>query len=138
MPDNVESRAGTAPSRQPGAEDRIELRGLRFWAAHGALPEEALRPQPFEVDLDLLVDLRPSGRSDRLSETVDYAELCEAVRSVMEGPHVGLLEHLAEEVADNVLAAAGTQALAVVVSVRKLRPPVPFEMASAGVRLTRP
>lgn len=86
MPDNVESRAGTAPSRQPGAEDRIELRGLRFWAAHGALPEEALRPQPFEVDLDLLVDLRPSGRSDRLSETVDYAELCEAVRSVMEGP----------------------------------------------------
>ena len=52
--------------------------------------------------------------------------------------HVSLLEHLAEEVADNVLAAAGTQALAVVVSVRKLRPPVPFEMASAGVRLTRP
>jgi dihydroneopterin aldolase len=138
VPDNVESRAGISPSRPPAGEDRIELRGLRFSAAHGALPEEALEPQPFEVDLDLLVDLRPSGRSDRLSETVDYAELCEAVRSVMEGPHVSLLEHLAEEVAGKVLAAAGAQALAVVVSVRKLRPPVPVEIASAGVRLTRP
>jgi dihydroneopterin aldolase len=118
--------------------DRIELRGLRFVAAHGALPEEAVRPQPFEVDLDLLVDLRDAGRSDDLAATVDYGQLCEAVRSVMEGPHASLLEHLAEQVAGRALAVAGQRAAGVIVTVRKLRPPVPFEMASAAVRITRP
>jgi dihydroneopterin aldolase len=111
---------------------------LRFVAAHGALPEEAVRQQPFEVDLDLVVDLRRAGCSDELGETVDYGQLCEAVRSVMEGPHAALLEHLAEEVASKALAVAAGRASGVVVTVRKLRPPVPFDMASAAVRITRP
>jgi dihydroneopterin aldolase len=119
-------------------EDRLELRGLRFVAVHGALPEEAVRAQPFEVDLDLLVDLRAPGHSDDLAESVDYGELCEAVRSVMEGPHVRLLERLAEEIATRALAVAAGRATGVVVTVRKLRPPVPFDLASAAVRITRP
>ena len=53
-----------------------------------------------------------AGRSDALAETVDYGALCEAVRSVMEGPHASLLEHLAEEVADRALAVAAGQRVA--------------------------
>ena len=123
----------------PGAwRDSIELRGLRFVGTHGALPEEAVRPQPFEVDLELIADLREAGRSDALEATVDYGELCEAVRTVIEGDHVTLLEHLAEAVADRALAVAGERAIGVVVSVRKLRPPVPVALASAAVRICRP
>ncbi len=95
MPDAVQDAAGreragpgghVSPlTRSIATEDRLELRGLRFVAAHGALPEEAVRAQPFEVDLDLFVDLRAAGHSDDLAESVDYGELCEAVRSVMEG-----------------------------------------------------
>ena len=80
---------------------------------HGALPEEALRPQPFEVDLELLVDLRPAGRTDELAATIDYAELCEAARAVIEGPHALLLEHLAEKVAERALAVAHGRAAVV-------------------------
>jgi dihydroneopterin aldolase len=105
---------------------------------HGALPEEALRPQPFEVDLELLVDLRPAGRTDELAATIDYAELCEAARAVIEGPHALLLEHLAEKVAERALAVAHGRAQGVVVTVRKLRPPVPVELATAAVRVHRP
>jgi dihydroneopterin aldolase len=126
------------PPRPSSAQDRIEVRGLRFVVAHGALPEEALQPQPFEVDLDVLVDLRRAGHSDELGDTVDYGRLCEAVRSVMEGPHVALLEHLAEEVAEKALDLTAGRAAGVVVTVRKLRPPVPFDIASAAVRITRP
>jgi FolB domain-containing protein len=97
--------------------DSIELRGLRFVGTHGALPEEVVRPQPFEVDLELIADLREAGRSDALEATVDYGELCEAVRTVIEGDHATLLEH---------------------VTVRKLRPPVPVALASAAVRICRP
>jgi dihydroneopterin aldolase len=105
---------------------------------HGALPEEARRPQPFVVDLELLVDLRPAGRTDELAATVDYAELCEAARAVIEGPHALLLEHLAEQVAQRALDVAHGRAQGVVVTVRKLRPPVPVELATAAVRVHRP
>jgi dihydroneopterin aldolase len=97
-----------------------------------------VRAQPFEVDLSLLADLRPAGRSDDLSETVDYSEICAAVKAVIEGPHANLIEHLAEEIADRALAIAGRRAVGVVVTVRKVRPPVPVDLASAAVRICRP
>ncbi|MGH9106612.1 MAG: dihydroneopterin aldolase, partial [Acidimicrobiales bacterium] len=120
-----------------GTGDRIELRGLRFLGCHGALPWEAGAAQPFEVDLDILADLSQAGLSDELGATVDYGRLCEAVRSVIEGPHVQLLEHLAEQVAERALSVAGARARGAVVVVRKLRPPVPFQLRSAGVRICR-
>jgi dihydroneopterin aldolase len=118
--------------------DCIELRGLRFVGAHGALAEELRRAQPFEVDLELFADLRQAGRTDELSATIDYGKLCQAVKAVIEGPHVNLLEHLAEEVADRVLTISGDLAIGVAVTVRKLRPPVPVDLASAAVRICRP
>jgi dihydroneopterin aldolase len=133
---NQAPRPGLAPGWE-STPDRIELRGLRFSGTHGALAVEAESPQPFEVDLDLFADLSAAGRSDDLRATVDYGRLCEVVRSVIEGAHITLLERLAEQVAEGVLAIAGPLAQGVAVSVRKLRPPVPVEMASAGVRIVR-
>ena len=140
--------------------DTIELRGLRGLGRHGVLEEERLRAQPFEVDLDLEVDLRPAGRSDDLRDTVDYGAVTESVLAIIEGEHCDLLEHLAERIAIAALAtgaaptapAAGTAPLAlttgaaptagsaptaVTVWLRKLRPPVAADMASAGVRIHR-
>jgi dihydroneopterin aldolase len=118
--------------------DRIELRGLRAVGAHGALPEERDRPQPFEVDLDIEADLRPAGSSDTLADTVDYGAVAGAAAGVVAGPHADLMEHLAERIATAVLATAGPQARSVTVTVRKLRPPVAQDLASAAVRITRP
>jgi dihydroneopterin aldolase len=136
----LEQEGGRSGSGERGARrpDRILLEGLRFFGTHGALPEEAERPQPFEVDLELLLDLRPAGRSDDIAATVDYAGLCEAARAVVEGPSVLLVERLAQLVAERALAVAGDRAEGVVVTVRKLRPPVPVELAAAGVRVYRP
>jgi dihydroneopterin aldolase len=118
--------------------DRIELRGLRAVATHGALPEERERAQPFEVDLDIEADLRGPGRSDLLGETIDYGAVTEAVVAVLMGSHANLLEHLAERIAAAALEVAGSAAARVTVTVRKLRPPVPADLASASVRITRP
>ena len=122
---------------QGSPPDRIQLRGLRAFVAHGVLPEEHGRPQPFEVDLDLEMDLRPAGRSDALADTVDYGAVTAAVAAVLDGPHVDLLEHLAERIAAAVLASGAPHTTAVTVSVRKTRPPVPFDLASAGVTIHR-
>jgi dihydroneopterin aldolase len=118
--------------------DRIELRGLRAVGTHGASPEERKTPQPFEVDVTIHADLARPGRSDRLNDTIDYSVLVEAVAAEVTGPHAELLEHLADRIATTVLERAGARAESVTVTVRKLRPPVPFDLASAAVTITRP
>ncbi|MDQ3384997.1 MAG: dihydroneopterin aldolase [Actinomycetota bacterium] len=102
----------------------------------GALPEEAERDQPLEVDLDVELDLSLAGASDDLADTVDYGALCTTVAKVVGAGHVTLLEHLAARLADAVLA-ADPRISATTVWLRKLRPPVPEDLATSGVRLTR-
>ena len=116
--------------------DRIELRGLRVMGVHGALPEEGERAQPFEVDLDVDADLRTAGLSDHLADTLDYGALAATVATVIGGARVRLLERLAEKIAQEV--GTDPRVLAVTVAVRKLRPPLPLDVASAGVRIRRP
>ena len=138
--------------------DLIELRGLRVTGIHGLLPEERERAQPFEVDVDLEVDMRAAGRSDALSDTVDYGAVTAAVAAEVAGPPSDLLEHLAHRIAAAALSAAaagtvgagaaaageagapegpGPAVTGVTVAIRKLRPPVPHDLASAGVRIRR-
>jgi dihydroneopterin aldolase len=118
------------------AADRIELRGLRAVGTHGALPEEQWRAQPFEVDLDLEADLREPGRSDHLADTVDYGAVAHAVERVITKERFHLLERLAERIAEEVRSDA--RVTSVRVTVRKLRPPVAVDLASAAVTITRP
>src|SRR5947209_16550300 len=112
--------------------DRIEIRGLRAVGTHGLLPEEHLRPQPFEVDLDVEIDLTAAGASDHLHDTLDYGELADAAARVVMGERCALLERLAQRIADEVRGDARVKS--VTVAVRKLRPPVPVDLGSAGVR----
>ena len=118
--------------------DRIELRGIRAVGVHGVLAEEQQRPQPFSVDLDLVVDLRTAAVSDDVADTVDYGAVARAVVDEVAGPPAALLERLAERIAERVLRLAEGRVDSVTVTVHKLRPPVPLDMASAGVRITRP
>jgi dihydroneopterin aldolase len=116
--------------------DRIELRGLRVLARCGAGAEEREAPQPLEVDLDVVADLAPAGATDLLADTVDYGAVCEAVARAATAAPAALLEHLAERLVAAVL--EGDQRVeSVTVTVRKLRPPVPQHLASAGVCVTR-
>lgn len=117
--------------------DRIELRGLRVVAAHGALPEELSRSQPFELDIEMFADLSRPGASDLLAETVDYGKACAVAAAELAGAHADLLEHLAWRVAGSLLSLGGVVPEAVRVTVRKLRPPVPADLSSAAVTLTR-
>jgi len=109
---------------------------LRLLGAHGALPEERDRRQPFEVDLDLAVDLAAAGRTDALADTVDYGLVAAAAGHVVAGERHRLLERLASRIADEVLT-VDPRIASVTVTVRKLRPPVPLDLAWAAVTLTR-
>ncbi|MBI2710829.1 MAG: dihydroneopterin aldolase [Actinobacteria bacterium] len=118
-----------------GVPDVIELRGLRLVGICGALPEEQHRPQPLEIDLDVVAELGPAGRSDRLDDTVDYGALCALVERVVTAERFVLLERLATRLAEVVL--QDDRVERVTVAVRKLRPPVAQDLATSGVRITR-
>jgi dihydroneopterin aldolase len=123
------------PGVPPG--DRIELRGLRSVGTHGVLVEEQERAQPFEVDLDLAVDLRPAGVSDSLADTVDYGAVADVVAATVSGTRsFALLEALAWHVADAVLG-VDDRITGVTVVLRKLRPPVAVDIDTVGVRVVR-
>jgi len=85
------------------AEDRILLEGMVFHGRHGTLPAERELGQPFVVDVELRLDLRPAGRSDDLAQTVDYAEVHRLAREIVEGEPVNLTETVAEKIAAAVL-----------------------------------
>jgi dihydroneopterin aldolase len=115
--------------------DRIEVRALRLVGVHGLLPEERSRPQPFEIDLDLEVDMEAAGTSDSILDTADYGAAIDRAVAVVAGPPHDLLESLAAAIAGAVLQDAHVRS--VTVAVRKLRPPVAHPVASTGVRITR-
>jgi dihydroneopterin aldolase len=131
----VTTLTGAATGGDDGG-DRIQLRGLRVVGTHGVLPEERDRPQPFELDLDLAVDLALASVSDRLADTVDYGAVAELAAGVVAGPSFELLEALAEAIAQAALV-SDLRITEVTVHLRKLRPPLPMDLDTVGVRITR-
>jgi dihydroneopterin aldolase len=116
--------------------DTLTLSRLHFFAHHGILPGEAERGQDFEVTVHLELPLGEAGRTDDLSQTVDYRQVRDIVRGVMEGPPRKLVEALAEAVAAEVLQAFPS-VQSVGVEVVKPRPPVDFTSAGVVVRIRR-
>lgn len=83
--------------------DRIVLEGMHFFGYHGTLPAETALGQRFVVDIELQCDLRAAGQSDDLAQTVDYSEVYEQARAIVEGPPFKLTEAVAERIATDVL-----------------------------------
>jgi len=114
---------------------RIVIAGLRELGVHGVLPEEQTRPQPFEVDVEIDVDLKAAGESDNLDDTVDYSAVAEAVSRVVRSERYHLLERLATRIAE--VCRGDPRVVAVSVTVRKLHPPVRAMIDHVAVRIER-
>jgi dihydroneopterin aldolase len=115
--------------------DRIRISGLRELGVHGVLPEEQVRPQPFEIDVELVVDVTAAGASDDLEDTVDYSAVCEAVSRVVSSEQYRLLERLATRIAE--VCRADPRVVSAIVEVRKLHPPVRAMVDYVAVRVER-
>ena len=113
----------------------IVIAGLRELGVHGVLPEEQTRPQPFEVDVELTVDLEAAAESDALEDTVDYSAVAEAVSRVVRSERYQLLERLATRIAE--VCAVDERVTAVGVTVRKLHPPVRAMVDHVAVSIQR-
>ncbi len=115
--------------------DLIQIRGLRALGVIGVCPEERIRQQPFEIEFDLEADLGPAGTSDDLADTVDYGLATALAERVVTTEHHLLLERVAQRIADELLALDLVEA--VTVTIRKVRPPLPHDVATSAVTIRR-
>lgn len=116
--------------------DTIEITGIRAYGYIGALPEENILGQWFEVDLTLFLDLTLAGQSDNLVDTHDYRRIITGVQQMVRQERFKLLERLAGAIAD--FAFSSDQRLhQVKVKVTKPTPPIPDFSGQISVEIMR-
>jgi dihydroneopterin aldolase len=114
------------------------LTNMRFEGRHGYYEHELETTQPFEVDVELLLNLQPAGVDDDLTRTVDYGRVYEIARQIVESTSFRLLEAIAEAISHEPLVAFDV----IEVGVRVRKPNVqlggPLDHASVEIWRRRP
>ncbi|MFB0977119.1 MAG: dihydroneopterin aldolase [Myxococcota bacterium] len=116
------------------APDIILLEGIEVPAALGVTEAERQMRRPVRLDLELGFDLRPSGQTDDLSQTIDYGQIYEVVEKVAGGREHKLVEALGERIANALFENFPVES--VQLTVRKSKP-IAGVLDWAGVRITR-
>ncbi|MEY2196147.1 dihydroneopterin aldolase [Neobacillus sp. BF23-41] len=116
--------------------DKIYVNRMEFYGYHGVFPEETQLGQRFEVDLSVSLDLKKAGETDELEHSVNYAELYQVCKEIIEGQPYKLVEAVAESIASNVLMRFPLVS-EVTVTVIKPNPPIAGHYRSVAVEITR-
>lgn len=112
--------------------DRIELTGLECFGYHGVFAEEKRTGQPFIVDIICWSEFAEAAAHDDLTMTINYAELANIAADIVEGPSRDLIETVASEVADTIMASFA-DLHAVEVTVHKPKAPIPRTFGDVAV-----
>jgi dihydroneopterin aldolase len=98
--------------------NRIFLRDIRLDAKIGIYKRERATSQPIAIDLDLQLASDRVFTSGKIADTIDYALVVERIRGELDARRFGLVEELAEFLAQLLLDEFG--APSVRVSIAKL------------------
>ncbi len=99
----------------------ITVQGIRVFAYHGHLPEEAVLGGHFIVNVWVTVDAAKVEKTDDLNHTLDYVRIIEIVKEQM-GIRSNMIEHVAKRILDAILGLSTAQK--VKVEVEKIQPPI--------------
>ncbi|GAB6992587.1 dihydroneopterin aldolase [Paenibacillus pini] len=118
--------------------DKMIMSRMEYYGYHGVFAEERKLGQRYYIDLELEMELRAAGESDDLNLTVNYAEVHEVVKKVVETESFQLIEALCERIASVVLDTY-TSINAITVKVTKPHPPfdIHFQGVTIEMRRTR-
>ena len=99
----------------------ITVEGIRVFAHHGHLPEEAVLGGHFIVNVWVEADTTEVEKTDDLNHTVDYVKIIEIVKEQM-AIRSNMIEHPAKRIVDAILPLHKVQK--VTVEVEKIQPPI--------------
>jgi 7,8-dihydroneopterin aldolase/epimerase/oxygenase len=101
----------------------VKIRNVEFQANHGATAGERRSARRFQVDVDLTFDMSRALESDRLTDTINYKDVCEVIVEIGTSRPYKLLERVAAAM----MAAIHDRwpRATVLLELRKLHPPCP-------------
>lgn len=111
----------------------IFLKDIRCYAYHGVAPQENLIGNEYVIHLRLKVDISQAAETDEVTDTVNYAEVYEVVKTEMSIPSK-LLEHVCNRIIRE-LFTRFSSIEEVEISLSKRNPPMGADIDSAGVEL---
>jgi dihydroneopterin aldolase len=84
--------------------DTVFIRQLRLPAWIGLYRHEKVSPQTIEIDLEIALPANtPVFRTRKVGDTVDYGVVVEHIRALLSKERFGLVETLAERIAELIL-----------------------------------
>lgn len=112
----------------------VELRGISIYTHHGATEAEQEVGQRLEFDLTLDVPDCDAVLTDRLEDTIDYAEVCDIVALAATERSYRTLERLCHVVGERLVERFGCESVRV--RAAKPEPPLPLAIEEAAVEVT--
>ena len=113
-------------------EATIRVTDMHFVGRHGANPGEQERPQPIEVDVEIITDVAAAVASDALTDAVDYDSIVQTCERIVTQRSFTLLEALAAACVDALMADARVHSARV-----RVRKPALLDGATPEVELAR-
>lgn len=117
-------------------KDFVFVKGLSLHAYHGVMEHEGKVGQTFTLDLELEITLEEASHSDRIADTISYADVVDVAREAFCAKRFRLVEAAAGAVTDAIFARfARVKSLRV--TVHKPHAPVAATFEDIGVSITR-
>ena len=113
----------------------VEVSGLSLYTHHGVSDAEREIGQRLVVDLRMDVGESDATLTDRVEDTVDYAEVCQVVALVAQQRSYRTLERLCAAIADRLLEQFGLES--VWVKAAKPEPLIPLPVEEVSVEVWR-
>ena len=118
----------------PDTSVEIELRGLSIYTHHGVTEEEREVGQRLEFDVTFDVPDCDAVLTDRLEDTVDYAEVCDIVVLAATERRYKTLERLCKVIGERLMERYRCESVRV--RAAKPEPPLPLAMQEVAVEVT--
>jgi len=115
--------------------NKVVIERLEFQGRCGVTPEERRRPQPLAVDIELDCESGPAATSDRIVDTVDYAQVAERIVAIGAKEECALLETFAEKLLTMLFTEFPIERVRL--WLRKLAPPLAQMTGSVGIKVER-
>jgi 7,8-dihydroneopterin aldolase/epimerase/oxygenase len=119
----------------PSSAVEVEIRGLSIYTHHGVTDAEQEVGQRLEFDVTLNVPDCDAVLTDRLEDTIDYAEACDIVALAATERNYRTLERLCQVVAERLMERYGSDTVRV--RAAKPEPPLPLALEEVAVEVER-
>jgi 7,8-dihydroneopterin aldolase/epimerase/oxygenase len=117
----------------PDSTVEVEIRGLSIYTHHGVTDAEQEVGQRLEIDVTMDVPDPDAVLTDRIEDTIDYAEVCDIVALAATERSHRTLERLAHVIAERLAERFGCEHVRV--RAAKPEPPLPLAIDEVAVEV---